>query len=86
MRRKNSALFSEAYHETSAVGLIGVIANGGIDGVAKRLRNAEANPTATMLRATVDTHKWLENLTDLICRDAVAIIAHQKFTMTGSHL
>jgi len=86
MRRKNSALFSEAYHETSTVGLIGVIVNGGIDGVAKGLGDTQTNPTATMLRATVDTHKWLENLTDLICRDAVAIIAHQKFTMTGSHL
>jgi hypothetical protein len=67
------------------VWLIGVIADGGINGVAKRLRNAETNPTAAMAGATVDTHKWLKNLTDLIGRDAIAIITDHDFAMAGTN-
>ena len=74
-------LFSEAHHKTGAVGLIGLIADVGIDGVAKGLRNTKANSTATMTGPAVDTHKRLENLTDLIGWDAIAIITDQDFAM-----
>ena len=78
-------LCSETYHKTGTVGLIGVMVDSGIDGVAKGLGDTQANPTATVTRATVDTHKWLKNLADLIGWDAVAIIAHAKFAMAGTH-
>ena len=78
-------LCSETHHKTSTMGLIGLIADSGIDGVAKGLGDTQSNPTATMTRATVDTHKWLKNLADLIGWDAVAIIAHAKFAMAGHY-
>jgi hypothetical protein len=78
-------LCSETHHKTGTVGLIGVIADSGIDGIAKGLGDTQANPTATMTRTTVDAHKWFENVADLIGWDTVAIIAHAKFAMAGTH-